>query len=281
VFAAPGKQFEPVPRPSSSSAASSTSSSSPVEGLSSRPKREVVKRKRLIEEDDFDLPKRDLLVTATRKLKASANAMAHEMGHLFRDWTGSRRTFAVGDQVMARYPDGQWFSASIDEVLSTRSCEQQKFRITWDDGDTASRVKNARDMMLLEEFTARADRTVKRHKAAEQEHQEKSKDEKSSVSHDGEACQDRQAERQKGPSNAVYTFEVAGAGTFQRRGWGLRMVDSGASLSVCVCEFQGSRQKQTLPRTGTTLNLSMFIALSRHLARMTRPLPLIYTPDAV
>ena len=215
-----------TPSDSESPAESPSSTSSAIEGSSSRPKRanSGVKRKRLIEDDNFDEPcvKRDSMSTPQAhrlgKLKTAANAMAQAMpSELFCNWSGSRNSFEVGDHVMARYSDGQWFAAIVEEQLLEHG--EVKFFIKWDDGDHRSRVKKAKEMMLLEEFARKAGRAIKRQKSAGAEEKERGGKGKAEPTM-------QEQEQEKSASNAKYNWEVAGEGAYQRRDWGLKMVDA-------------------------------------------------------
>ena len=70
--------------------------------------------------------------------------------------TGKARTrsgFDVGDKVMARYSDGQWFPAVVHKALGQGS--RQLFEVNWDDGDAHSRRKNSSEMVLLADYEKR------------------------------------------------------------------------------------------------------------------------------
>lgn len=220
------KKAETPPHTPSDSESPSSTTSSVIEGSSSRPKRanSGVKRKRLIEDDNFDEPcvKRDLMsklkAHTLDKLKTAANAMAQAMpSQLFLDWSGSRNSFEVGDHVMARYSDGQWFAAIVEEQLQQHG--EVKFYIKWDDGDHRSRVKKAKEMMLLDEFARKAGRAIKRQKSAGAEEKERGGKGKAEPTM-------QEQEQEKSASNAKYNWEVAGEGAYQRRDWGLKMVDA-------------------------------------------------------
>jgi hypothetical protein len=203
-----------------------------------RQRRNVVKRKRLIEEEDFGEPcvKRDLLSHALSSLKDVANAMALScVGHWFEKErtdiataVGPTRTFAVGDNVMARYSDGKFYSAVVAEHWQESGVV--KYHLDWDDGDTRARVKTAGDMLLLEDFTKFAERVLKRQKcssAAEDERKETGKGggAEKAVVPNSERVKKRAPT--SGRSAAVYSFNAAGVGAepaFQRRDWGLRIV---------------------------------------------------------
>mmetsp|Transcript_21377 Transcript_21377/g.34223 ORF Transcript_21377/g.34223 Transcript_21377/m.34223 type:complete len:619 (-) Transcript_21377:577-2433(-) len=190
-----------------------------------RPRRDVVKRKRLIEDDAINEISQSALSQALCRLKAVANSLALTFGHLFQGWVGSKSEFEVGDTVMARYYDGQWFAAVVDELLE-ESGGSPRFRVIWDDGDPKSRVKTAKEMLLLEDFTKRAEKTVKRQKVRHSLNSQTR-----SGSGKGETF-DLVNEKEKAGAgsagNAVYTFEGAtGDGNdsaFSRRDWGLRTV---------------------------------------------------------
>jgi serine/threonine protein kinase len=194
-----------------------------------RQRRDVVKRKRLIEEEDFAEPhvKRDLLSQEMSRLKAAANAMALScVGHWFeRERTdsataaGPTRAFVVGDNVMARYSDGKFYSAVVAEHWQESGAV--KYRLAWDDGDTRARVKTAGDMLLLEDFTKCAERLLKRQKCSPA----KGGGAEKAVAPDNERVKKRALTSRR--SAAVYSFNAAGGGAeqaFLRRDWGLRMV---------------------------------------------------------
>ena len=209
-----------------------------------RQRRDVVKRKRLIEEEDFGEPcvKRDLLSQALSRLKDVANAMALScVGHWFEKErtdiataAGPRRAFAVGDNVMARYSDGKFYCAVVAEHWQESGVV--KYRLNWDDGDTRARVKTAGDMLLLEDFTKFAERVLKRQKclkrqknssAAEDERKETGKGggaEKAVAPNSGRIKKLRSLTSGR---SSCYSFNAAGVGAepaFQRRDWGLRLV---------------------------------------------------------
>jgi hypothetical protein len=185
-----------------------------------RPKREVVKRKRLIEDDDFDSPgvKRELLARAIKRLKAAASALAHQIGHLLAGWSGTKSNFSVGDTVMARYSDGEWYAAEVEEQLVEFG--EVKFRVAWDDGDSENVVKRAKDMMPLEDFTKRAEKALERRKRrASEAAAAVSKDDAGKEGKTGQAKEkEKEKEKEKVTSAAVYTFK------------GLAGVDSGAAF---------------------------------------------------
>jgi len=216
---------------------------SPAPATDSRPRRDVVKRKRLIEDDDFDQPcvKRDLLAHALRGLKAAANAMASHLptlsvGRLFdaKRVVGGATAFAVGDHVMALYSDGEYYSAVVAERWREAGVHA-KYRLAWDDGDTRATVKTADEMMLLEDFKKCAEKAIKRQKCsaggAEGEHQHKDDTGKAGKAEKAAAPEREGAKERAGTagqrSAAVYSFNAAIRGAvpaFQRRDWGLRMV---------------------------------------------------------
>ena len=160
-----------------------------------------MKRKRLIEDEDFLQPcvKRDLLSHAIVRLKSVASALAIGVGQLLQgsSWGGLNCDYSVGDHVMAKYSDGEWYAATVAEDLG-----DVRFRLHWDDGDSQNRIKTAEEMMRLEDFAKCAKRALKRQKMADKEENrenfDKSKTQKGALEKVATAGS---------RSAAVYTFE--------------------------------------------------------------------------
>lgn len=170
----------------------------------SRPRRQVIKRKRLIEDDKFqnNCVKRNLLTNTVNCLTDVADAVALDMGHILQNWVGTRSTYFIGDHVMARYSDGQWFGAVVEE--REEGGRRERFRLRWNDGDTEDRVKPAAEMMLIQDFNERAEKLFRRQKSTVKFDLEKNdRGEKGAVP-------EKVGRKEKNScTNAVYTFEGA------------------------------------------------------------------------
>ena len=173
-----------------------------------RSRREVVKRKRLIEDEDFDAPgvKRSLLTCTIKRLKAAACFAAHHLGDLLAGWSGTKHTFEIGDNVMARYTDGEWYAAVVAEKFTEMG--ESKFRVEWDDGDGEHLEKRAKDMMMLEDFTKRAEKALEKKNKRQEEAESCKREEAAKAAKVG---QDKDKDVGKAMCTAVYTFKVSAA----------------------------------------------------------------------